>query len=203
MIRTNAGSSILIEPRVHYSGKPTFAWSKDNGPLPSNIQVYDHKLIVPSVTRENQGVYTLTLNDHYGTAKIQISVLVDETATTTRDPKLPKKFIVRESTDIELEAGQNANIICKLRPKSYKAISMTSWLKGHIDQQEKFPSNMRSNQELLQIIRVKPSDAGAYTCTLSSSDGTHQNIVINLRVRGKHKRLILLSLCFWQNVAFN
>ena len=127
VIRTNAGSSILIEPRVHYSGKPTFTWNKDNGPLPSNIQVYDHKLIIPSVTVDNQGVYTLTLNDHYGTAKIQISVLVDQTMTTTRDPKLPKKFIVRESTDIELEAGQNANIICKLRPKSYQVVIFKSF----------------------------------------------------------------------------
>jgi C4-type Zn-finger protein len=88
--------------------------------LPDNIQVYDHTLIFPRVTRENQGVYTLMLNDNFGTARIQISVIVDETMTTTRDPKLPKKFIVRESTDIELEAGQNANIICKLRPKSYQ-----------------------------------------------------------------------------------
>ena len=77
-------------------------------------------LIFPRVTRENQGVYTLMLNDHFGTARIQISVIVDESMTTTRDPKLPKKFIVRESSDIELEAGQNANIICKLRPKSYQ-----------------------------------------------------------------------------------
>jgi hypothetical protein len=120
VIRTNAGSSIKIEPRVQYSGKPTFSWSKDNGPLPDNIQVYEQTLIFPRVTRENQGVYTLMLNDNFGTARIQISVIVDETVTTTRDPKLPKKFIVRESTDIELEAGQNGNIICKLRPKSYQ-----------------------------------------------------------------------------------
>ena len=64
---------------------------------------------------------------------------------------------------------------------------MTSWFKGVDGQQEKFPSNMRSSQELLQIVRAKSSDAGAYTCTLSSSDGTHQNIVINLKIRGNFK----------------
>lgn len=77
-------------------------------------------LLVQHVTKENQGVYTLTLNDQYGTAKIQVSVIVDETSTTTKDPRLPKKIVVRENTDIELVAGQNANIFCQLRPRNYQ-----------------------------------------------------------------------------------
>ncbi len=121
--------------------------------------------------------------DQYGTAKIQVTVYVDETATTTRDPKLPKRIIVRQDQDVELETGKNANIICQLRPRNYKAISTTSWFRGNRAQREKFPSNIRPNQEVLKIIRVKDSDAGQYTCTVSSSDGSYQTIVINLIVK--------------------
>ncbi len=157
---------------------------------------------MPSVTKDNEGIYTLTLVDQYGTAKIQVTVYVDETATTTRDPKLPKRIIVRQDQDVELEAGKNANIICQLRPKNYKAISTTSWFRGNRAQREKFPPNIRPNQEVLKIIRVKDSDAGQYTCTVSSSDGSYQTIVINLIVKDTEEVPPQVEIAEKQKYAF-
>lgn len=51
------------------------------------------------------------------------------------------------------------------------------------EQRERFPSNIRPNQERLQILKVKPSDAGMYTCVTISSDGSTQTAVVNIRVR--------------------
>ncbi len=155
VVRIDAGTILKIEPRVQYSGQPYFTWTKDNGPLPANAQVINYILYVPSVTKENEGLYTLSLVDQYGTAKIQVTVFVDETATTTRDPKLPKRIIVRQDQDVELEAGKNANIICQLRPKNYRAISTTSWFRGNRAQREKFPANIRPNQEVTFFLVVK------------------------------------------------
>ena len=64
-----------------------------------------------------------------------------------------------------------------------KVITTTSWVKGMREQRERFPSNIRPNQERLQILRVKPSDAGMYTCVTISSDGSTQTAVVNIRVR--------------------
>ena len=202
VVRIDSGTILKIEPRVQYSGQPYFTWTKDNGQLPPNAQVFGSILYVPSVTKDNEGIYTLTLVDQYGTAKIQVTVYVDETATTTRDPKLPKRIIVRQDQDVELEAGKNANIICQLRPKNYKAISTTSWFRGNRAQREKFPSNIRPNQEVLKIIRVKESDAGQYTCTVSSSDGSYQTIVINLIVKDTEEVPPQVEIAEKQKYAF-
>ncbi len=97
MIRLNTGDVLKIEPRVVYEGKdPFFTWTKDNGALPANTQLIGFTLYVGSVGKENEGVYTLTLEDSYGKAKIQVTVYVEDSGVgrpTTRDPKLPKRFI--------------------------------------------------------------------------------------------------------------
>lgn len=51
------------------------------------------------------------------------------------------------------------------------------------EQRERFPSNIRPNQERLQILKIKPQDAGMYTCVTISSDGSTQTAVVNIRVR--------------------
>jgi len=51
------------------------------------------------------------------------------------------------------------------------------------EQRERFPSNIRPNQERLQILKIKPSDAGMYTCVTISSDGSTQTALVNIRVR--------------------
>jgi hypothetical protein len=114
------GSQLKIEPRVLYSGSPYFTWTKDNGPLPNNVQTTGYVLYVPSVTKDNQGVYTLTLQDQTGTAKIQVTVIVNETPgrqqDTTVRPGAPRKIQITDNADVELEEGESANLLCNLRP---------------------------------------------------------------------------------------
>lgn len=186
VVRTDVGTTLKIEPRVQYSGQPYFTWTKDDGPLPANVRVVGYILYVPSVTKENQGTYTLTLVDEYGTAKIQVNVIVDDKyqpPAQTAAPRTSNRIIVREDQDIELEAGQSTNIICQLKPRNSRVISTSSWFRGNRAQRERFPNNIRPNGERLQIVKVKPADAGQYTCTVSSSDGSQQNLVVNIRVR--------------------
>lgn len=51
------------------------------------------------------------------------------------------------------------------------------------EQQGRFPSSIRPNQERLRIVNIKPSDADMYTCVTISSDGSTQTAVVNIRVR--------------------
>ncbi len=205
MVKLDIGAILRIQPRVHYSGQPYYKWTKDNGPLPENTQQIGYELHVPYVTKENEGTYTLTLTDLYGTAKIQVNVIVQDTRTTTRDPRLPKKIVVSHNDVIELEEDQNANIICRLRPRNpsvrpfhknvqfyfdfkfnmfgLKILHTTSWFKGNGVQKERFPTNIRPNQEMMKIIKAHPKNSGQYTCTLSSIDGTHESIIVSLYVK--------------------
>jgi hypothetical protein len=123
VLRTDVGTQLKIEPRVQYSGQPYFTWSKDNGPLPSNVQVTGYILYIPYVTKENEGVYTLTLSDQSGTAKIQVNVLVMQRggggAAPPSRPGAPRRINVREDMELELAPGESVNLLCNLRPSSY------------------------------------------------------------------------------------
>ena len=140
-------------------------------------------LYIPTASKSHQGTYTLTLIDDFGTAKIQVNLIVDERLPPK--PINPSRIIVKHDMDVELDVGQNANLICQLGQREYfsNVISFTSWIRGNKIQRERFPSNIRPNQERLKIINVKPSDAGKYTCILSSSDGSSQTAVVNLIVQ--------------------
>ncbi len=128
---------------------------------------------------------------------------------TTQKPFNPLRIIVNKDAQIELDEDQNANIICNMAAAGSKQaynsriISTTSWFKGNRAQRERFPSNIRPNQERLQIIRIKESDQGQYTCTISSSDGYTNSIVINLIVNKKSKQicfLLFISVHFFFNL---
>ena len=58
VIRTDEDTAIKIEPRVQYIGRPSFTWTKDNGQLPTNVQINGYILYIPQVKKENEGVYT-------------------------------------------------------------------------------------------------------------------------------------------------
>ncbi|CAF0767900.1 unnamed protein product [Brachionus calyciflorus] len=184
VVRTLAGSNIKIEPQVQFSGRPYFTWTKDGSSLPSDVLADRQTLYIPKTSKNHQGTYTLTLIDDYGTAKIQVNLIVDEPLSPIKTFN-PSRIIVKHDMDIELEAGKNANLLCQIhqRNSNSRVISTTSWIRGNKAQRERFPSNIRPNQERLQIIKVKPTDAGQYTCIVSSSDGTTQIAVVNLRVR--------------------
>lgn len=119
VIRTDVGTVLKIEPKVQYSGRPQFTWTKDGRPLPSNVQVLGYILYVPYVTKENQGVYMLTLVDDYGTAKIQVTIIVDDRLSVAPAPTNPNRIIVKQDMDVELDAGQSANLVCQIQPRSY------------------------------------------------------------------------------------
>ena len=116
-----------------------------------------------------------------------MKVIVDQRSqpSTTQRPGTQRRTVVSQDTEIDLAPGDSTQLLCSLRPRSSnpRTISTTSWFKGERSQKERFPNNFRPNQETLQIIRFKPSDAGKYTCSLSSSDGTYQTIVVTIKVR--------------------
>lgn len=185
-IQAYVGDSLKIEPVVQFSGRPFFTWQKDGSYLPAGVQADRQILYISTCEKQHQGTYTFTLNDDYGTAKIQVYIVINEKPQPK--PVNPSRIIVRQDTDIELNIGQNANLLCQVHQRNKlnsKIISTTSWIKGNRAQRERFPSNVRPNQERLQIIKFKQVDAGQYTCIVSSSDGSTQVIVVNLRVKGQ------------------
>lgn len=143
VIRTDVGTTLKIEPKVQYSGRPQFTWTKDGRPLPPNVQVLGYILYVPYVTKENQGVYTLTLVDDYGTAKIQVTIIVDDRVTAAPAPANPGRIIVKQDMDVDLEAGQNANLVCQIQPRVYNP---------RVSQKGLFFIKIRSNKSILLTI---------------------------------------------------
>lgn len=119
VIRTDVGTVLKIEPKVQYSGRPQFTWTKDGRPLPANVQVLGYVLYVPYVTKENQGLYTLTLVDDYGTAKIQVTIIVDDRVSVAPAATNPNRIIVKQDMDVDLNQGQNANLVCQIQPRAY------------------------------------------------------------------------------------
>jgi len=119
-LRTDENTALKIEPRVQYSGRPSFRWTKDDGPIPSNVQTNGYIIYIPQVKKENEGVYTLTLDDRSGSAKIQVRVFVEQRtpAITTRRPGGIRRISIREDTTIELDLGETANRLCSLKPKT-------------------------------------------------------------------------------------
>jgi hypothetical protein len=119
-LRTDENTALKIEPRVQYSGRPSFRWTKDDGPIPSNVQTNGYIIYIPQVKKENEGVYTLTLDDRSGSAKIQVRVFVEQRtpAITTRRPGGIRRISIREDTTIELDLGETANLLCSLKPKT-------------------------------------------------------------------------------------
>jgi hypothetical protein len=99
-LRTDENTALKIEPRVQYSGRPSFRWTKDDGPIPSNVQTNGYIIYIPQVKKENEGVYTLTLDDRSGSAKIQVRVFVEQRtpAITTRRPGGIRRISIREDT---------------------------------------------------------------------------------------------------------
>ncbi len=75
-IRTEAGTSLKIEPKIKSSGQAVFRWSKDGAALPSNVLVQESSLLIPQVSRENEGVYELVLQDSVGSARSSVNVAV-------------------------------------------------------------------------------------------------------------------------------
>ena len=125
VLRTDENTVLKIEPRVQYSGRPSFRWTKDDGPMPSNVQINGYILFIPQVAKENEGVYTLTLEDRSGTAKIQVRVYVEQhtPATTSRRPSAIRRISVKEDTTIELNLGETANLLCNLKSRNPKVSS--------------------------------------------------------------------------------
>ena len=172
VIRVEAGQHVNIQPEVHFTGRPQFTWSKDGASLlPEHVYATDQSLYIPRVSKSDQGLYTLTLVDDHGTAKLPVNLIVDisgqqqqqpDQSNPNPRPSNPTRIIVKQDMDVELDAGQNANLLCNIAPRSYSArvISTTSWLKGNRAQRERFPANIRPNQERLQIVKAKPSDTG-------------------------------------------
>ena len=120
-MRTDENTALKIEPRVQYSGRPSFSWTKDDGPIPANVQINGYIIFIPQVKKENEGVYTLTLDDRSGSAKIQVRVFVEQripAAITTRRPGGIRRISIKEDTTIELDLGETANLLCNLKPKT-------------------------------------------------------------------------------------
>jgi hypothetical protein len=75
-IRTEAGASLKIEPRIKSTGPALLRWSKDGAALPSNVLVHESGLFIPQVSRENEGVYEVQIQDNVGNARSSVNVVV-------------------------------------------------------------------------------------------------------------------------------
>jgi hypothetical protein len=111
VLRTDENTQLKIEPRVQYSGQPSFSWTKDNGPLPNTAQINGYILYIPQVRKEHEGVYALTLEDKFGSARIQVRVIVEQKyPTSSRKPSSIRRINVKEDTLIELTQDETVNL---------------------------------------------------------------------------------------------
>lgn len=184
-VRVYEGSSLRLEPRVQYVGKPYFTWTGpvENSPqLIENVQQSDQNLFIPNVSMRNAGVYTLTLLDSTGSTSVRVRVIVDPSQQkVTRKPNSLTPFNVYESQVIELEQDETAMLVCALRPEVERADALVfhSWSKSL----GRFQRNIRPNIERLQILKFKPSNVGDYKCTVATSEGFKREVVVTLKLK--------------------
>lgn len=184
-LRVMEGTSLRLEPKVQFTGKPFFTWTGpiNSNSLVSNAQQSEQNLYIQTVLPKNDGTYTLTLIDSTGTTSVGVRVIVESSGPTqvTRRPNSMTPFNIYESQVIELEAGEQAMLVCALKHDVQRpnALVFQSWSKAS----GRFERNMRPNIERLQILKFTESNQGDYKCQVVTSEGFRREVIVTLKLK--------------------
>ncbi|XP_009955229.1 PREDICTED: protein turtle homolog B, partial [Leptosomus discolor] len=162
-VEAKEGSSVTLTCMAFGNPKPIVTWLKEGDLLGANgkYQVSDGSLTVLSVSREDRGAYTCRAYSIQG-----------EAVHTTRLLVQGPPFIVSPPENITVNISQDALFTCQAEAYPGNLTYLWYWEEENVY----FKNDLKLRVRILIdgtliIFRVKPEDAGKYTCIPSNSLG--------------------------------
>ncbi|KAJ6634108.1 hypothetical protein lerEdw1_014141 [Lerista edwardsae] len=162
-VEAKEGSSLTLTCMAFGNPKPTVTWLKEGDLLGANnkYQVSDGSLTVRSISRNDRGAYTCRAYSIQG-----------EAVHTTRLLVQGPPFIVSPPENITVNISQDAMFTCQAEAYPGNLTYTWYWEEENVY----FKNDLKLRVRILIdgtliIFRVKPEDAGKYTCIPSNSLG--------------------------------
>ncbi|XP_023797130.1 protein turtle homolog B [Cyanistes caeruleus] len=162
-VEAKEGSSVTLTCMAFGNPKPIVTWLREGDLLGANgkYQVSDGSLTVLSVSREDRGAYTCRAYSIQG-----------EAVHTTRLLVQGPPFIVSPPENITVNISQDALFTCQAEAYPGNLTYLWYWEEENVY----FKNDLKLRVRILIdgtliIFRVKPEDAGKYTCIPSNSLG--------------------------------
>uniref|UniRef100_A0A9J8AA16 Immunoglobulin superfamily, member 9Ba n=2 Tax=Cyprinus carpio TaxID=7962 RepID=A0A9J8AA16_CYPCA len=162
-VEAREGGSITLTCTAFGNPKPVVTWLREGDQLTSNRKytVSDGSLTVQAITREDRGAYSCRAHSDQG-----------EALHTTRLLVQGPPYIVSPPENITVNISQNAQFTCQAEAYPGNLTYTWYWEEDNVY----FKNDLKLRVRIfidgtLIIYRVKPEDAGKYTCSPSNSLG--------------------------------
>uniref|UniRef100_A0A673KEK3 Protein turtle homolog B-like n=1 Tax=Sinocyclocheilus rhinocerous TaxID=307959 RepID=A0A673KEK3_9TELE len=162
-VEAREGGSITLTCTAFGNPKPVVTWLRDGDQLTSNKKytVSDGSLTVQAITREDRGAYSCHAHSDQG-----------EVLHTTRLLVQGPPYIMSPPENITVNISQNAQFTCQAEAYPGNLTYTWYWEEDNVY----FKNDLKLRVRIfidgtLIIYRVKPEDAGKYTCSPSNSLG--------------------------------
>uniref|UniRef100_A0A9J8B7J7 Immunoglobulin superfamily, member 9Ba n=1 Tax=Cyprinus carpio carpio TaxID=630221 RepID=A0A9J8B7J7_CYPCA len=162
-VEAREGGSITLTCTAFGNPKPVVTWLRDGDQLTSSKKytVSDGSLTVQAITREDRGAYSCRAHSDQG-----------EALHTTRLLVQGPPYIVSPPENITVNISQNAQFTCQAEAYPGNLTYTWYWEEDNVY----FKNDLKLRVRIfidgtLIIYRVKPEDAGKYTCSPSNSLG--------------------------------
>ncbi|XP_046892001.1 protein turtle homolog B-like [Hypomesus transpacificus] len=173
-VEAKEGGSTLLSCSAQGNPKPMISWLREGEELATNAKytVHDGSLTILGITREDRGAYTCRAYSDQG-----------EVLHTTRLLVQGPPYIVTPPENITVNISQNALFTCQAEAYPGNLTYTWFWEEDNVY----FKNDLKLRVRILIdgtliIFRVKPEDAGKYTCSPSNSLGVSPSASAHLTV---------------------
>ncbi|KAK2912358.1 hypothetical protein Q8A73_006471 [Channa argus] len=162
-VEAKEGGSTLLSCSAQGNPKPMISWLREGEELATNTKysVHDGSLTILGITRDDRGAYTCRAYSDQG-----------EVLHTTRLLVQGPPYIVSPPENVTVNISQNALFTCQAEAYPGNLTYTWFWEEDNVY----FKNDLKLRVRILIdgtliIFRVKPEDAGKYTCSPSNSLG--------------------------------
>uniref|UniRef100_A0A674P7E8 Immunoglobulin superfamily member 9B n=1 Tax=Takifugu rubripes TaxID=31033 RepID=A0A674P7E8_TAKRU len=174
-VEAKEGGSTLLSCSAQGNPKPMISWLREGEELVTNAKytVHDGSLTILGITRDDRGAYTCRAYSDQG-----------EVLHTTRLLVQGPPYIVSPPENVTVNISQNALFTCQAEAYPGNLTYTWFWEEDNVY----FKNDLKLRVRILIdgtliIFRVKPEDAGKYTCTPSNSLGISPSASAHLTVQ--------------------
>uniref|UniRef100_A0A8D3CYE2 Immunoglobulin superfamily member 9B n=1 Tax=Scophthalmus maximus TaxID=52904 RepID=A0A8D3CYE2_SCOMX len=158
-VEAKEGGSTLLSCSAQGNPKPMISWLREGEELATNV--HDGSLTILGITRDDRGAYTCRAYSDQG-----------EVLHTTRLLVQGPPYIVSPPENVTVNISQNALFTCQAEAYPGNLTYTWFWEEDNVY----FKNDLKLRVRILIdgtliIFRVKPEDAGKYTCSPSNSLG--------------------------------
>uniref|UniRef100_A0A8C9ZX81 Immunoglobulin superfamily member 9B n=1 Tax=Sander lucioperca TaxID=283035 RepID=A0A8C9ZX81_SANLU len=184
-VEAKEGGSTVLSCSAQGNPKPMISWLREGEELASNTKysVHDGSLTILAITRDDRGAYTCRAYSDQG-----------EVLHTTRLLVQGPPYIVSPPENVTVNISQNALFTCQAEAYPGNLTYTWFWEEDNVY----FKNDLKLRVRILIdgtliIFRVKPEDAGKYTCSPSNSLGISPSASAYLTVQFTHYVALLLK----------